>query len=329
MPNIYLTRRPPESAISLLHEAFGADSVTIFPEDRPIPREVLLEGVKGADAILSMLTEPMNAEIFDAAGPQLKIVANMAVGYNNIDVPAATERGIAVSNTPDVLTETTADLTFALILATARRMAESERFLRSGQWSSWSPTFMLGVDVYGKTLGIFGLGRIGKAVARRAKAFNMRVLYHSRNRLPAPEELGLGITYVDFPTLLAESDIVSPHCPLTDETRHVFNEATFKAMKKSAIFVNTTRGPVVDEAALAAALHFGDIFAAGLDVYEEEPKICPELLTVSNIVLLPHIGSSTLETRSAMANLAAENIIAVLQGNTPPTCVNPAVLSRA
>jgi glyoxylate reductase len=326
MPRIFVTRRPPESAITLLHDAFGASDVTIFPEDRPIPREVLLEGVKGADAILSMLTEPMNPEVFDAAGPQLKIVANMAVGYNNIDVPAATARGIAVSNTPDVLTETTADLTFALILATARRLCESEHFLRSGQWSSWSPTFMLGMDVYGKTLGIYGLGRIGKAVVRRAKAFNMKVIYHSRTQLPAAEETELGLIYVDFPTLLAESDIVSPHCPLTDETRHVFNGATFKAMKKSAIFVNTTRGPVVDEAALAAALHAGDIFAAGLDVYEEEPKIHPDLLTVSNIVLLPHIGSSTLETRSAMANLAAENIIALLKGKTPPTCVNPGVL---
>lgn len=326
MPKILVTRRPPESAVAMLHEAFGAENVTIFPEDRPIPREVLLEGVKGVDGILSMLTEPMNAEVFDAAGPQLRIVANMAVGYNNIDVPAATERGIAVSNTPDVLTETTADLTFALILATARRLCESEHFLRSGQWSSWSPTFMLGMDIYGKTLGIYGLGRIGKAVARRAKAFNMKVLYHSRTQLPAAEEVGLGLTYVDFPTLLAESDIISPHCPLTDETRHVFNAATFKAMKKSAIFVNTTRGPVVDEAALAAALHGGEIFAAGLDVYEDEPRICPELLTVSNIVLLPHIGSSTLETRSAMANLAAENIIAVLKGNMPPTCVNPGVL---
>ena len=328
MPKIFVTRRPPESAIALLHEAFANEDVSIalYPEDRPIPREVLLEGVKGADAILSMLTEPMNAEVFEAAGPQLRIVANMAVGYNNIDVPAATERGIAVSNTPDVLTETTADLTFALILATARRLCESEHFLRSGQWASWSPTFMLGMDVYGKTLGIYGLGRIGKAVVRRAKAFNMKVLYHSRTQLPAAEEVGLGLTYVDFPTLLAESDIISPHCPLTDETRHVFNAATFNAMKKSAIFVNTTRGPVVDEAALAAALHGGEIFAAGLDVYEEEPRIHPDLLTVSNIVLLPHIGSSTLETRSAMANLAAENIIAVLKGNTPPTCVNPGVL---
>ncbi|MBL7649312.1 MAG: D-glycerate dehydrogenase [Candidatus Hydrogenedentes bacterium] len=326
MPKIFVTRRPPESAVVLLHEAFGAENVFIYPEDRPIPREVLLEGVRGVDAILSMLTEAMNAEVFDAAGPQLRIVANMAVGYNNIDVSAATERGIAVSNTPDVLTETTADLTFALILATARRLCESEHFLRSGQWASWSPTFMLGMDVYGKTLGIYGLGRIGKAVVRRAKAFNMKVLYHSRTQLPAAEEVGLGLTYVDFPTLLAESDIVSPHCPLTDETRHVFNAATFKAMKKSAIFVNTTRGPVVDETALAAALHDGEIFAAGLDVYEEEPKIHPDLLTVSNIVLLPHIGSSTLETRSAMANLAAENIIALLKGNTPPTCVNPGVL---
>jgi len=322
MPKIFVTRRPPESAVTLLHDAFGADNVTIFPEDRPIGRDELLAGVQGAEGILSMLTEAMNGEVLDAAGPQLKIVANMAVGYNNIDVPAATERGIAVSNTPDVLTETTADLTFALILATARRLSESEKFLRSGKWSSWSPTFMLGVDVYGKTLGIYGLGRIGKSVVRRAAAFNMKVIYHSRTRLPEAEERELNCTYVDFPTLLAESDIVSPHCPLTDETRHVFNAETFKAMKPSAVFVNTTRGPVVNEAALAAALHAGEIFAAGLDVFEEEPKVHPDLLTVENIVLLPHIGSSTLETRSAMANLAAENIIAVLRGETPPTRVN-------
>lgn len=325
MPKIYVTRRPPESAITLLNDAFGAENVTVFPEDRPIGHDELLAGVQGADAILSMLTEAMNGEVFDAAGPQLRIVANMAVGYNNIDVPAATERGIAVSNTPDVLTETTADLTFALILATARRLSESEKFLRSGNWSSWSPTFMLGVDVYGKTLGIYGLGRIGKAVVRRAKAFNMKVIYHSRTQLPASEAQELGLTYVDFPTLLAESDILSPHCPLTDDTRHVFNSAAFQAMKPSAVFVNTTRGPVVDEAALAAALHAGEIFAAGLDVYEEEPKVHPDLLTVENIVLLPHIGSSTLETRAAMANLAAENIIAVLNGKRPPTCVNEAV----
>lgn len=326
MPRIFVTRRPPESAIALLNGAFGAKNVTVYPEDQPIPRAILLEEVKGADAVLSMLTEAMDAEVFDAAGPQLKIVANMAVGYNNIDVPAATARGIAVSNTPDVLTETTADLAFALILATARRLSESERFLRSGRWSSWSPTFMLGVDVYGKTLGIYGLGRIGQAVARRAQAFNMKVIYHNRTRLPEGEERELGVAYVDFPTLLAESDILSPHCPLTEETRHAFNAAVFRAMKKSAIFVNTTRGPVVDEAALAAALHAGEIFAAGLDVYEEEPNVHPDLLTVENIVLLPHIGSSTLETRSAMANLAAENIIAVLRGEKPPTCVNGEVL---
>jgi len=322
MPKIFVTRRPPESAVTLLNDAFGADNVTVYPEDQPIPRSELLDGLRGAHAVLSMLTEAMDAEAFDAAGPQLKIVANMAVGYNNIDVAAATERRILVSNTPDVLTETTADLAFALILATARRLSESERFLRSGRWSSWSPTFMLGVDVYGKTLGIFGLGRIGMAVARRARAFNMTVRYHNRSRLSADVEAELGLTWVDFPTLLAESDIVSPHCPLTDETRHVFGPSAFAAMKPSAIFVNTTRGPVVDEAALAKALHEGQIFAAGLDVYEEEPRIHPDLLTLSNIVLLPHIGSSTLETRAAMANLAAENIIAVLRGESPPSVVN-------
>ncbi len=322
MPKIFITRRPPESAIERLEAAFGKDSVDVFPEDRPIQRDELIARVPGADAILSMLTESMNGEVFDMAGEGLRVVANMAVGYNNIDVDAATERHIVVSNTPDVLTETTADLTFALILATCRRLTESEHFLRSGAWSSWSPTFMLGVDVFGKTLGIYGLGRIGKAVARRAAAFNMKVLYHSRTRLSSAEEKTLGLTYVDFPTLLAESDIVSPHCPLTDETHHLFNGDTFRAMKSSAVFVNTTRGPVVDEDALARALTEKTIFAAGLDVFEDEPTVHPGLLAQENIVLLPHIGSSTLETRAAMANLAADNIIAVLQGATPPSPVN-------
>lgn len=322
MPRIFVTRRPPESALTLLQEQFGKDNVTVFLEDRPIKRSELLEAVPGHDGILSMLTESMDAEVFDTTGPQLKVVANMAVGYNNIEVAAATERGISVSNTPDVLTETTADLAWALLLATARRLSESERFLRSGAWSSWSPTFMLGVDVYGKTLGIYGLGRIGKAVARRARAFNMNILYHNRTRLSAEEEGELGLTYVDFNTLLAESDILSPHCPLTEETRHIFNAETFQAMKKSAVFINTTRGPVVDEAALASALHSAEIFAAGLDVFEEEPRVHPDLLSVDNIVLLPHIGSSTLETRAAMANLAAQNIIAVLTGGHAPSLVN-------
>jgi len=322
MPKILITRRPPESAIERLADAFGHDALEIFPEDRPIPRDELLARVAGAHAILSMLTESMDDEVFSAAGTQLRVVANMAVGYNNIDVEAATAHNIVVSNTPDVLTETTADLTWALILATCRRLTESEHFLRSGQWSSWSPTFMLGVDVYGKTLGIYGLGRIGKAVARRAAAFNMKVLYHSRTPLSDAEEKSLGLRYVDFPTLLAESDIVSPHCPLTDETHHIFNAEAFQAMKPAAVFVNTTRGPVVDEAALAKALHEKEIFAAGLDVFENEPTVHPELLSTENIVLLPHIGSSTLETRAAMANLAADNIIAVLNGKTPPTSVN-------
>ena len=322
MPKVFVTRRPPESALTLLNEAFGSNNIQVFPEDRPIGRDELLDAVPRVDAILSMLTEAINDDVFDAAGPSLKVVANMAVGYNNIDVDAATKRGIAVSNTPDVLTETTADLTWALLLATCRRLTESEHFLRSGNWSSWSPTFMLGVDVYGKTLGIYGLGRIGKAVARRARAFNMKVIYHSRTRLNPDEEASLGLCYVDFDTLLAESDIVSPHCPLTDDTRHVFNEAAFSAMKPSAVLVNTTRGPVVDEAALAAALHRKDIFAAGLDVFEEEPSVHPDLLAISNIVLLPHIGSSTLETRGAMADLAARNIIARLTNAPLPSPVN-------
>ena len=328
MARIFVTRAIPERGIKLLAENFGEDSVAVSPHDRPITRDELLAGVAGADALLPILTDIVDGAVMDAAGRQLKVIGNYAVGYNNVDVGAATERGILVTNTPGVLTETTADLAWSLLMAAARRIGESERYLRGGAWKSWGPQMFLGVDVHGATLGIYGMGRIGRAMARRARGFGMRVLYYDAEPLAASSEVEIGATYVDKPALLAEADFISVHVPLLPETRHVFGEAEFKAMKPSAVFVNTSRGPVVDEAALARALKTGEIFAAGLDVYEEEPAVHPELLDCENAVLVPHIGSATRETRAKMAEMAAQNIVAALKGETPPNLVNPEALQK-
>ena len=323
---VFVTRELPGVALPLLREAFGEAAIEVYRGEGPIPRAELLAGVKGADAILAILTERIDGELLDVAGPGLRIVANMAVGYDNIDVSAATARRVPITNTPGVLTETTADLAFALLMAAARRFSDAERFLRVGAWKYWSPSLLLGTDIHGKTLGIYGMGRIGQAVARRARGFGMTVLYHNRTRLPEAEEQALGATLVDKATLLAQSDFVSVHCPLTPETRHAFGPTEFAAMKSTAVFVNTARGPVVDEHALAEALRTRQIFAAGIDVFEEEPKIVPALLDCEHAVLLPHVGSATFETRGRMAEVAARNIIARLQGERPPNCVNPDVL---
>lgn len=326
MARVLVTRYIPENGYQTLCDHFGANAVDLYNEDAPIPRETLLARVKDVEGVVALLTERIDDAFLDAAGDQLRIVANMAVGYDNVDVEACTKRGVLVTNTPGVLTDTTADLAWTLILGAARRVGESERFLRDGKWQYWSPTLALGVDVYQQTLGIYGMGRIGQAVARRAKGFDMRVIYHNRNRLDAETEAACGATYVDMPTLLAESDVLSLHCPLTPETRHAFGTAEFDAMKNSAVFVNTTRGPVVDEAALASALHKGKIFAAGLDVFEEEPRVHPDLLTCERAFLQPHVGSATRATRGKMAQIAADNLVAVLSGKPPLTCVNEAVL---
>ena len=327
MTRIFATRELLGRAHRMIGYALGPLNIEAFPEDRVIPRDVLLTSVAGADAILCMLTERMNAEVFDAAGPQLRCVSNFAVGYDNIDVAEASRRKIAVFNTPDVLTETTADLAWTLILGVQRRVLDAERFLRDGKWTSWSPRLLLGRDVHHKTLGIFGLGRIGRATARRAQGFNMRVLYYNRTRLPDGEEKNLGIAYVDKPALLAESDIVSIHCPVTPETRHAFSSNEFQQMKKTAILVNTARGPIVDEAALAEALHAGTIAGAGIDDFEKEPTIHPRLLEAPNTLLLPHVGSATEETRAAMAELAAENLVSFMTHGDLKNCVNRAALS--
>ena len=326
MPRIFVSRALPKSTIDMLTNAFGDSAVAVYPKDQVIERHELLEGVRGIEALLPILTETIDVEVMEAAGPRLRIIANYAVGYNNINVAEATKRGIAVTNTPGVLTETTADLAWALILGASRRIGEGERYLRAGNWKSWAPQMLLAWDVYGKTLGIFGMGRIGQAVARRALGFGMRTIYHSRSQKDAALERELNAAYVDLKTLLAESDVLSLHCPLSAETRHAFGADQFRKMKRTAIFVNTTRGPVVDEAALAAALLSGEIAAAGLDVFEHEPKVHPELLKCENALLLPHMGSGTIQTRTRMAEIAATNIVEFLSGRRPPNCVNPEVL---
>jgi glyoxylate reductase len=324
MPRIFVTRQIPDEGLHLLYGAFGRESVVVAPQDGVISREDLLEGVRGADALLPILTETVDAEVMDAAGPQLRIIANYAVGYNNVDVAAATARRIPVTNTPGVLTETTADLAWTLLMMTARRLGEAERFLRASQWAGWGPMLLLGIDVHGKTLGIFGMGRIGQAMARRALAFNMRVIYHDPEPPAMPPELKA--TPVDKATLLAESDFISIHCPMTPETKHAFGAAEFAVMKPTACLINTARGPIVDEAALAKALQSGAIFGAGLDVFEDEPAVHPDLLECQNAVLIPHLGSATRETRGKMAHIAASNIVARLNGDTPPNCINPEAL---
>lgn len=318
MTKIFVTRAIPDSALAILTEAFGADAVSVYPDDQTIPRDVLLTSIGECDAVLTMLTEVWNEETF-AAAPKLKVLANCAVGFNNIHTAPAAEHGVIVTNTPDVLTETTADLAWALILAASRRLGEAESYLRAGKWTSWSPNFMLGNDIHGKTLGIYGMGRIGQAVARRASGFNMKVMYHSRTQADESIESELNATYVSFDELLSSSDIISVNAPLSPETRGAFDADAFQKMKSSATLVNTSRGPLVDEAALAHALKAGEIAFAGIDVFEKEPSIHPELLKCENALLVPHIGSATFETRAAMAELAAKNIVRVLNGDAPLT----------
>ena len=312
---VLVTREIPEAGLRLLEDF---DVTVLF--ERPPERGELLEAVRGANGILPTVTEKMDAEVMDTAGEGLKVIANMAVGYDNVNVEAARERDIVVTNTPEVLTETTADTTFMLLLAAARRLGEAERLLRSGKWDAWGPMQLLGPDVWGKKLGLVGLGRIGQAVARRSSGFQMEVLYYDQYRNEGVEE-ELGARYLELDDLLRESDFVSIHTPLTPETRHLISERELDLMQPTSVLVNASRGPVVDEAALADALAERRIFAAGLDVYEEEPKVHPKLLELENVVLAPHIGSASIETRDSMAALAAENLVAVLRGEQPKTPV--------
>lgn len=320
---VYVTRPIPEAGLALLRQEC---EVTVFPEEDRIPsREELIEGVRGKDALLCLLTDEITAEVMDAA-PNLKVISNYAVGYNNIDVAAATARGIVVTNTPGVLTETTADFAWALLMAVARRVVEADRYTRAGKFRGWGPLLFLGSDVYGKRLGIVGMGRIGQAIARRALGFDMEVLYHNRRPVDPAVEKQLRAKYVSLDELLSQSDYVVLTVPLTPETRHLIGARELSLMKPTAYLINPARGPVVDEKALVEALKNRVIAGAALDVYEEEPKLTPGLAELDNVVLAPHIASATIETRTKMAIMAAENILAVLRNQRPKYVVNPEVL---
>jgi glyoxylate reductase len=301
-------------------ERFDAD---VWDGEMAMPRDKLLDRIQGKVGAITLLTELVDAEVLEAAGPGLVIVANYAVGFDNIDVDECTRRGVLATNTPEVLTETTADTAWALLMAAARRIPEGNRFLRSRTPWIWGPEMMLGQDVHGKVLGIVGFGRIGQAVARRGGGFGMRVIYFDVARPPAEVEREVGAEYRELDQLLAEADFISVHVALTPETRHLFGAEEFKQMKPTAVIVNTSRGPVIDEAALAEALAGGELFAAGLDVFEKEPEVHERLLDLDNAVVIPHLGSATVETRDAMGMLAVENVTAALEGRRPPTLLNP------
>lgn len=318
-PKVFITRKVSQQAIEILKEYCEVELWD--KEDTPVPRSVLEQKIKDVDGLFCLLTETIDEELL-AKATRLKVIGNMAVGYNNINVEAATNRGILVTNTPGILTETTADLTFALLLATARRIVESSEFLREGQWKVWSPMLLTGQDVYGSTLGIVGLGRIGEAVARRAKGFGMDVLYYNRSRKTEIEQ-ELGLKKVDLQTLLEESDFISILAPYTKETQNLIDEKELSMMKSTAILINTARGGIVNEQALYKALKEKQIWAAGLDVFEQEPiSLDNPLLTLPNVTALPHIGSASEKTRIQMAVIVAENLIQGLSGHRPNHLVN-------
>jgi len=319
-PTVFITRVIPEKALQMVREHGAA---TVWEGELPPSRDDLLRAVAGADGLLCLLTDPVDADVIDAA-PRLRVISQMAVGYDNIDLPAATRRRIPVGHTPGVLTDTTADFAFALLMAAARRISEAERFARAGRWKTWGPTLLMGQDVYGATLGIVGMGRIGQAVARRARGFEMRVLYADPSEPEATRELGA--VRVDLDDLLAQADFVSLHVPLTAATERLIDARALARMKPTAILVNTARGPVVDRAALYDALVSGQIAYAALDVTDPEP-IAPDdpLLSLDNCLIVPHVASSSVATRTRMAVMAAENLIAGLKGDRLPHCANPQV----
>ncbi len=322
-PRIVVGRLIPEPALELLR---SAGDVWVSPHDRPLERAELHAAVRGADALVTLLHDRVDGDLLDAAGPQLRIVANVAVGYDNVDVPACTARGIPFTNTPGVLTDATADIAMALILMATRRLGEGERVIRTGTPWVWSMFYMLGTGIQGKRLGVVGFGKIGQATARRARAFGMEVVYSSRSEADPAVCAELGVRRVAFGELLETCDVISLHCPLTPETRHLIGPLELRRMRPTAFLVNTARGPVVDEAALVDALRRGEIAGAGLDVFEREPAVEQGLLELESAVLIPHLGSATVETRTAMGVLAAENVVARLAGRRPPTPVNPEVL---
>lgn len=321
---VFVTRKIPSTALDTLRDA--AD-VTVWPDPLPPSYQTLRETIADCDGLLCLLTERIDAPLLNAA-PNVRVISQMAVGYDNIDVDAATARGIPVGHTPGVLTETTADLTWALLLATARRVLDGVRYVEAGNWRTWDPLGLLGIDVHGATLGIVGLGRIGTAVARRAQGFAMRILYTGPREKPAVA-VGVNAHYVDFDTLLAESDIVSLHCPLTPETRHLIDETALARMKPGALLINTARGEVVDQEALLQALREGHLGGAGLDVTNPEPLPADHpLLSQERVVVTPHIGSASVQARTRMAEMAVENLLAGLRGERLPYCVNPEVYKK-
>jgi glyoxylate reductase len=322
-PRVFVTRVILDQGMNLISEFCDAD---VWAGEQPPGREVILERARSAEGLLCLLTDRIDGEMMDTIGPQLRVISNHAVGFDNIVVSDATVRGIPVGNTPDILTDATADMAFALLLAAGRRVVEGDRTVRNGGWKTWSPSFMLGADFVGTTLGLVGFGRIGRAVARRAAGFGMRVLYYDPHA--APPEAGLNAESAELDALLREADFVSIHTPLNDETRHLVDAVFLAKMKPTAILVNTARGPIVDPKALCDALKSRRIFAAGLDVTDPEPLPADSpLLELDNLVVCPHIASASWETRARMSRMAAENLIAGLRGERLPHCVNPEVYS--
>ncbi|TVM00401.1 MAG: D-glycerate dehydrogenase [Candidatus Brocadia sp. WS118] len=322
--SVFITRKIPEEGVHILKKV--CQKVEVNPRDRPLTYDELLKEAKGRDAIITMLSDRIDARLMQEAA-NLKIVANYAVGYDNVDVKAATARGIVVTNTPGVLTDSTADMAWALLFSIARRIIEGDKLTRAGKFTGWAPMMLLGGDLVGKTLGIVGAGRIGTAMAMRSRGWNMRVLYMTQQSRNAVLEEMFGAQRVDLETLLRESDFISIHAPLSEKTRHLIGPHEFSLMKRTAYLINTGRGAVIDEVALVNALRNKQIAGAGLDVYEEEPKLKTGLTELDNVVLAPHLGSATVETRTKMALMAAENIIAVLNRQKPSNCVNPEVLT--
>lgn len=320
---VYITRRMPEAGVDVLR---GSCEVEVNPRDRPLCHRELVEAVRGKDGVICLLNDPITREVLEASGA--KIFANYAVGHDNIDMEAATELGVMVTNTPGVLTDTTAELTWALIFSVARRVVEGDRMSREGRFKGWSPMLLLGTDVGGKTLGILGAGRIGTAVALKSVGFRMRVLYSDLRRNQVVERK-LKARRVDLEELLRESDFLTIHLPLIPDTHHLVGERELDLMKEGAILVNTSRGPIVDERALVKTLRAGGMRGAGLDVYEREPELTPGLAKLENVVLTPHVGSATVETRGKMAVVAAQNLLAGLEGRTPPNLVNREVLDKS
>lgn len=320
---VFITRRIPDPGLNMLRKKVETE---INPNDRVLTKKEIIKGLKGKDGLISLLTDQIDKDIINSE-PKLKMIANYAVGYDNIDIQAATEKGIPVSNTPGILTDTTAEMAWALILSVARRVIEGDKFTRAGRFKGWEPMLMLGQDITNKTLGIIGAGRIGTAVAIKCKGFNMNVKY-TDSRINKYLENELNAKKVDFKTLISESDFISIHVPLNKTTYHLISEKELKMMKKNAVLINTSRGPVIDEIALVKALKNKWIFGAGLDVYEHEPNVSKELKKLDNVVLQPHSASATIETRTNMALIAAKNLIAGIKGKIPPNCVNPEVFKK-